>query len=160
MFRISGHFDGNTILCSNHSKEQHAPQQYSTNENPSLSRNNFLANLMHGHSDSRWSGSSLPEITEQRIFHVLFYCEQIRLKCIINCIYPSWLNFYEYYLCIFLAKSYIVYKNMNFIHLLLSQFFTVIFHFRTSNSLQNYQNFLSWSRNVIMFSKRSKGLLA
>ena len=26
-------------------------QQYSTNENPSLSRNNFLANLMHGHSD-------------------------------------------------------------------------------------------------------------
>ena len=68
-------------------------QQYSTNENPSLSRNNFLANLMHGHSDSSWSGSSLPEITEQRIFHVLFYCEQIRQKCIINCIYPSWLNF-------------------------------------------------------------------
>ena len=24
MFRISGHFNGNTILCSNHSKEQHA----------------------------------------------------------------------------------------------------------------------------------------
>ena len=24
MFRISGHFDGNTILCSNHSKEQPA----------------------------------------------------------------------------------------------------------------------------------------
>ena len=104
--------------------------------------------------------SSLPEITEQRIFHVLFYCEQIRLKCITNCIYPSWLNFEEYYFCIFVAKSYIVYKNMNFIHLLLSQFFTVIFHFRTSNSLQNYQNFLSWSRNVIMISKRSKGLLA
>ena len=69
------------------------PQQYSTNENPSLSRSNFLANLMHGHSDSSWSGSSLPEITEQRIFHVLFYYEQIRLTCIINCIYPSWLNF-------------------------------------------------------------------
>ena len=68
-------------------------QQYSTNENPSLSRNYFLANLMHGHSDSSWSGSSLPEITEQRIFYILFYCEQIRLKCIINCIYPSWLNF-------------------------------------------------------------------
>ena len=51
----------------------------STNENPSLSRSNFLANLMHGHSDSSWSGSSLPEITEQRIFHVLFYYEQIRL---------------------------------------------------------------------------------
>ena len=49
---------------------------------------------------------------------------------------------------------------MNFIHLLLSQFFTVIFHFRTSNSLQNYQIFLSGSRNVIMTSKRSKGLLA
>ena len=28
------------------------PQQYSTNENPSLSRSNFLASLMHGHSDS------------------------------------------------------------------------------------------------------------
>ena len=68
-------------------------QQYSTNENPSLSRRNFLANLMHGHSDSSWSGSSLPEITEQRIFHVSFYYEEIRLKCIINCIYPSWLNF-------------------------------------------------------------------
>ena len=68
-------------------------QQYSTNENPSLSRNKFLPNLMHGHSDSSSSGSSLPEITEQRIFHVLFYCEQIKLKCIINCIYPSWLNF-------------------------------------------------------------------
>ena len=63
-------------------------QQYSANENPSLSRNNFLA-----YSDSSWSGSSLPEITEHRIVHVLFYCEQIRLKCIINCIYPSWLNF-------------------------------------------------------------------
>ena len=23
MFRISGHFDDNTILCSNHSEEQH-----------------------------------------------------------------------------------------------------------------------------------------
>ena len=68
-------------------------QQYSTNENPSLSRSNFLANLMHGHGDSSWSRSSLPEITEQRLFHVLFYYEQIRLKCIINCIYPSLLNF-------------------------------------------------------------------
>ena len=48
---------------------------------------------------------------------------------------------------------------MNFIHLLLSQFFTIIFQFRTSNSLQNYQNFLSWSRNVIVISKRPKGLL-
>ena len=48
-----------------------------------------LANLLHGHSDSSWSGSSLPEITEQNIFHVLFYYEQIRLKGIINCIYPS-----------------------------------------------------------------------
>ena len=48
------------------------PQQYSTNQNPRLSRNNFLANLMHGHSNSSWSGSSLPEITEQRIFHVYF----------------------------------------------------------------------------------------
>ena len=28
------------------------PQQYSTIENPSLSRKSFLANLMHGHSDS------------------------------------------------------------------------------------------------------------
>ena len=37
-----------------------ATQQYSTNENPCLSRSNFLANLMHGHSDSSWSGSSLP----------------------------------------------------------------------------------------------------
>ena len=54
--------------------ERYHPQQYSTNENPSLSRNNFLANLMHGHSDLSWSGSSLPEITEQKIFHVLFYC--------------------------------------------------------------------------------------
>ena len=34
------------------------------------------------------------------------------------------------------AKSNTVYKNMNFIHLLLSQFFTVILQFRTSNSLQ------------------------
>ena len=49
---------------------------------------------------------------------------------------------------------------MNFIHLLLSQFFTVIFQFRTSNSLQNYHNFLSWRSNVIVISKRSKGLLA
>ena len=57
------------------------------------------------------------------------------------------------------AKSYTVYKNMNFIHLLLSQVFTVIFQFRTSNSLQNYQFFLSWRRNVILISKRSKGLL-
>ena len=57
------------------------------------------------------------------------------------------------------AKSYRVYKNMNFIHLLLSQFFTVIFQFITSNSLQNYQNFFSWRRNVIVISKRSKGLL-
>ena len=83
-------------LCVFHCSHRHdrlLSQQYSTNENPSLSRSNFLANLMHGHSDSSWSGSSLPEITEQRIFHVLFYCEQIRLKCIINCIYPSWLNF-------------------------------------------------------------------
>ena len=24
MFQITGHFDGNTILCSNHSKEQYA----------------------------------------------------------------------------------------------------------------------------------------
>ena len=39
---------------------------------------------MHGHSDSSWSGSSLPEITEQRIFHVLFYYEQIRLTGIIQ----------------------------------------------------------------------------
>ena len=31
---------------------RHRSQQYSTNENPSLSRSNFLANLMHGHSDS------------------------------------------------------------------------------------------------------------
>ena len=105
-------------------------EAYSTNENPSLSRSNFLANLMHGHSDSSWSGSSLPEITEQRIFHVLFYYEQIRLKCIINCIYPSWLNFYEYYFGIFVAKAYIVYKNMNFIHLLLSQFFYSHFSFQ------------------------------
>ena len=80
--------------CYNGSvKQSLVAQQYSTNENPSLSRNNFLANLMHGHRDSSWSGCSLPEITEQRIFHVLFHCEQIRLKCIINCIYPSWLNF-------------------------------------------------------------------
>ena len=43
---------------------------------------------MHGHRDSSWSGSSLPEITEQRIFHVLFYYEQIRLKGIINYVYP------------------------------------------------------------------------
>ena len=60
---------------------------------------------------------------------------------------------------ILVAKSYIVYKNMNFIHLLLSQFFTVIFQFRTSNSLQNYQTFLSSRTNVIVISKRSKGLL-
>ena len=49
---------------------------------------------------------------------------------------------------------------MNFIQLLLNQFFTVIFQFRTSNSLQNYQNFLSCRTNVIVISKRSKGLLA
>ena len=48
---------------------------------------------MHGHSDSSWFGSSLSEITEQSIFHDLFYYEQIRLKGIINFIYPSWLNF-------------------------------------------------------------------
>ena len=45
---------------------------------------------------------------------------------------------------------------MNFIHLLLSQFFTVIFQLRTSNSLQNYQTFLSCRTNVIVISKRSK----
>ena len=49
---------------------------------------------------------------------------------------------------------------MNFIHLLLSQFFTVIFLIRTSNSLQNYHNFLSWRSDIIVISKRSKGLLA
>ena len=49
---------------------------------------------------------------------------------------------------------------MNFIHLLLSQIFTVIFQFRTSNLLQNYQNVLSCCTNVIVISKRSKGLLA
>ena len=49
------------------------------------------------------------------------------LKGTINWIYPSWLNFSEYYFCILGAKSYTVYKNMNFIYLLLSQFFTVIF---------------------------------
>ena len=62
-----------------HFSQYDNPQQHSTNENPSLSRSNFLANLMLGHSDSSWSGSSLPEITEQRFFHVLFYYEQIRL---------------------------------------------------------------------------------
>ena len=58
------------------------------------------------------------------------------------------------------AKSCTVYKNTNFIHLLLSQFLTVIFQFRTSNSIQNYHNFLRWRRNIIVISKRSKGLLA
>ena len=111
------------------------PQQHSTNQNPSLSRNNFVANLMHGHGDSSWSRSSLPEITEQRIFHILFYYEQIRLNGIINCIYPSWLNFKEYYFCILIAKSNIDYKDMNFIHLMLSQYFTIFFQFKTSNSL-------------------------
>ena len=47
---------------------------------PLLSRNTLNTNLMHGHRDSSVSPYSLPEITEQRIFHVLFYCEQIGLK--------------------------------------------------------------------------------
>ena len=115
---------------------------------------------MHGYSDLSWSGSSLPEITEHRIFHVLFYYEHIRLKGIINCIYPSWLNLDEYYFCILGRKIIIVYQKMNFIHLLLSHFFTIIFQFTTSNSLQNYQNFI-WCRGYfILISQRSKGLLA
>ena len=58
------------------------------------------------------------------------------------------------------AKLYTVYKIMNFIHLLLSHFVTVMCHlYRTSYSLQNYHNFLRWHRNVIVISKRSKGLL-
>ena len=61
---------------------------------------------MHGHSDSSWSGSILPEITEQIIFHVLFYYGANQTKSIINCIYPSWLYFSEYYFCILVAKSY------------------------------------------------------
>ena len=61
--------------------------------------------------------------------------------------------------CILGAKSYTVYKNMNFIHLLLSQFFTVIFQFRTLNSLQNYHNFLSRRSNVIVISKRLHNVL-
>ena len=38
-----------------------------------LEKKKILANLMHGHSDSSWSGSSLPEITEQSKEFFMFY---------------------------------------------------------------------------------------
>ena len=41
-----------------------------------LSRNTLNTNLMHGHRDSSVSPCSLPEITEHRIFYIIFYCEQ------------------------------------------------------------------------------------
>ena len=57
-------------------------QQHGTNE----TRNTYLnTNLMQGHRDSSVSPCSLPEITEYRIFYILFYCEQISLKGIIFC---------------------------------------------------------------------------
>ena len=60
---------------------------------------------MHGHRFQADPEVAFRNLTEQRIVHVLFYYEQIRLKGIINCIYPSWLNFLEYYFCILVAKS-------------------------------------------------------
>ena len=60
-------------------------QQHGTNETRNTLNNNLNTNLMQGHRDSSVSPCSLPEITEHRIFYILFYCEQISLKGIIFC---------------------------------------------------------------------------
>ena len=55
-----------TAICARASSSSGSvPQQYSTNENPSLSRNNFLANLMHGHSDSSFQAD--PEVAFRKL---------------------------------------------------------------------------------------------
>ena len=60
-------------------------QQHGTNETRNTLNTNLNTNLMQGHRDSSVSPCSLPEITEHRIFYILFYCEQISLKGIIFC---------------------------------------------------------------------------
>ena len=73
---------------------------------------------MQGHRDSSVSPCSLPEITEHKIFYILFYCEQISLK-----------------------KYYILYITIMFKHL------KVIFlHFglKNRNRLLEYE-FYSWA---------------
>ena len=59
-------------------------QQHSIDSVPFLSRNTLNTYSMHSNSKSNWSGSSLPEITGHRIFHVLSNQKQIRLKGIQN----------------------------------------------------------------------------
>ena len=66
-------------------RRRHVPQQHGTNETRNTLNNNLNTNLMQGHRDSSVSPCSLPEITEHRIFYILFYCEQISLKGIIFC---------------------------------------------------------------------------
>ena len=56
--------------------------KFSQKENLKILSN---APLMQGHRDSSVSPCSLPEITEHRIFYILFYCEQISLKGIKFC---------------------------------------------------------------------------
>ena len=60
-------------------------QQHGTNETRNTLNTNLNTNLMQGHRDSSVSPCSLPEITEHRIFYILFYCEQISLKGIKFC---------------------------------------------------------------------------
>ena len=59
-------------MINNHVVAGLEPQQYSTNENPSLSRNNFLANLMHGHSDSSWSEVAFRKLPSKEFFMCYF----------------------------------------------------------------------------------------
>ena len=59
-----------------------------------LKKNAIMRQLMENNSNLNYPVFFLfKTMIKYRIFHVLFYCEQIRLKYIINCIYPSWLNF-------------------------------------------------------------------
>ena len=67
--------------CIDMRDDRHLTQQHGTNE----TRNTLNTNLMKGHRDSSVSPCSLPEITDHRIFYILFYCEQINLKGIIFC---------------------------------------------------------------------------
>ena len=105
-----------------------------------------------------------PEVAFRKLssiefFYVLSNQEQTRLKGIINCTYISWLN-KEYYFCTLDWKIEIVYQNMIFIHLKFSHFFTTIFRSELQIHFKKIIIILSWRSNFIMFSKRSKGLLA
>ena len=65
--------DENLLWCPRMGKAHSSMEQTKI---PQLSRNTLNTNLMQGHRDSSVSPYNLPEITEHRIFIILFYCEQ------------------------------------------------------------------------------------